>query len=72
MGSERRGQTLGRKRFSSGINPIEMAFAKLKALLRKAAKRTVPALTRQIGRAIGEFSARECRNFIREAGYIRR
>ena len=46
-----------------------MAFSKLKALLRKAAARTVPELWQSIGEAIGQFSAQECRNDLEAAGY---
>jgi transposase len=56
--------------YSPDLNPIEMAFSKLKALLRKAAERTIPALLRRIGRISKAFSPRECRNFLRHAGYV--
>ncbi len=55
--------------YSPDLNPIELAFAKLKALLRKAAERTVNALWRGIGIALAHFTALECRNFFRHAGY---
>lgn len=58
-------------KYSPDLNPIEMAFSKLKAHLRKAAERTVPNLMRRIGRVVGQFSAKECRNFFRKAGYVR-
>lgn len=58
-------------KYSPDLNPIELAFSKLKAHLRKAAKRTLPSLIRQIGRIVGEVSAKECKNFFREAGYVR-
>lgn len=51
------------------LNPIEMAFSKLKRLLRKAAARTVEALWDTIGRLLDCFSPEECRNYIRHAGY---
>ena len=57
-------------KYSPDLNPIELAFSKLKAHLRRAAERTVPSLMRRIGRIVGEFSARECRNFFRKAGYV--
>jgi len=50
-------------------NPIEMAFSKLKALLRKAAARTLPELWQSIGEAIGQFSADDCRHYFKAAGY---
>ena len=55
--------------YSPDLNPIELAFSKLKRLLRKAAARTVEALWEAIGRLLDCFSAQECRNFIRHAGY---
>ena len=55
--------------YSPDLNPIEMAFAKLKRLLRKAAARTVEALWEVIGKLLDCFSAQECRNYIRHAGY---
>ena len=58
-------------KYSPDLNPIELAFSKLKALLRKAAERTIPHLWRRIGRIINSFSAKECMNFFRHAGYVR-
>jgi transposase len=55
--------------YSPDLNPIEMAFAKLKALLRKAAARTVAGLWDKIGELLGEFSEGECANYFRHAGY---
>jgi transposase len=46
--------------YSPDLNPIEQAFSKLKAHLRKAAETTVPALMRRIGRILITFSPREC------------
>lgn len=48
--------------YSLDFNPIENAFAKLKALLRKAAERTVNGLWNAIGRGIDRFTPAECRN----------
>ena len=56
-------------KYSPDLNPIEQAFSKLKALLRKAAERTVPGLWRRIGKLLATFSARECKNYFRHAGY---
>ena len=56
--------------YSPDLNPIEMAFSKFKALLRKAAERTISGLLRRIGRIAKSFSPRECRNFLRHAGYL--
>ncbi len=55
--------------YSPHFNPIENAFAKLKALLRKAAERTVEGLWIAIGELIDLFSHNECRNFFTAAGY---
>jgi transposase len=51
------------------FNPIENAFAKLTALLRKAAERTVEGLWAAIGRLIDHFPPAECRNYFNAAGY---
>ncbi|MDQ1232145.1 transposase [Sphingomonas sp. SORGH_AS 879] len=55
--------------YSPDFNPIENAFAKLKALLRKAAARTVDDLSRTIGAAIDTFTPAECANYFAAAGY---
>jgi transposase len=55
--------------YSPDLNPIEQAFAKYKALLRKAAERTVESLWQAIGRIADLFSPAECRNFFNSAGY---
>jgi transposase len=55
--------------YSPDLNPIEMAFAKLKAHLRKAGVRTFDALWRAIGDICKLFSPQQCRNFIKDAGY---
>ena len=52
MGASTRGLTLYPSPYSPDFNPIENAFAKLKALLRKAAKRTVAGLWEAIGHLI--------------------
>ena len=57
--------------YSPDLNPIEQAFAKLKALLRKAAPRTVEALWTVIGDALSAFSPSECENYLADAGYRR-
>jgi transposase len=56
--------------YSPDLNPIELAFSKLKAHLRQAAEHTIPALMRRIGRVVKAFSPQECRNFFRHAGYV--
>jgi len=55
--------------YSPDLNPIELAFAKLKAHLRKAAERSMPALWDRIGSILDTFSAAECQNFFSHAGY---
>jgi transposase len=55
--------------YSPDFNPIEKAFSKLKALLRKAAERSVDALWNRIGALLGEFTPKECTNFFAAAGY---
>src|SRR5262249_9830936 len=57
-------------RSGSGINPIEMAFSKLKPHRRKAAEHTIPGLLRRIGRVVRAFNPEECTNFFRHAGYV--
>jgi transposase len=55
--------------YSPDFNPIENAFAKLKALLRKAAERTVTGLWTAIGRLLDAFTPAECANYFAAAGY---
>ena len=55
--------------YSPDFNPIENAFAKLKALLRKAAERPVSGLWSAIGRIIDLFPSGECANYFMAAGY---
>jgi len=55
--------------YSPDFNPIENAFAKLKALLRKAAERTVEGLWAAIGPVIDLFTPQECANYFTAAGY---
>jgi len=55
--------------YSPDLNPIEMAFAKLKALLRKAAARTRDSLWDAIGQALDAFAPDECINYLTHAGY---
>ena len=54
---------------SPDFNPIERAFAKLKALLRKAAARTIPELREAITKALAAFMPCECRNYFAASGY---
>jgi transposase len=55
--------------YSPDFNPIEMAFSKLKAILRKAAARTVDALWAAIADALDAFTPSECANYFAAAGY---
>jgi transposase len=55
--------------YSPDLNPIEMAFSKLKAYLRKHAERSVESLWVRIGALIPQFSPTECQNFFHHAGY---
>ena len=55
--------------YSPDFNPIEMAFSKLKALLRKAAARSVDDLWQAIADALDAFTPAECTNYFAAAGY---
>jgi transposase len=55
--------------YSPDLNPIEQLFAKLKALLRKAAERTIQALWAAIGRLLDDLPADECSHYLAHAGY---
>ena len=55
--------------YSPDFNPIENAFAKLKALLRRAAARTIEELWRVIGDCLDAFSPSECANYFAHTGY---
>ena len=55
--------------YSPDFNPVEMAFAKLKALLRTAAARTIPDLWGALKNALDAFTPNECRNYFAAAGY---
>ena len=55
--------------YSPDFNPIEQAFSKLKALLRKAAERTIHGLWNAIGRILDLYSPAECANYLANAGY---
>ena len=55
--------------YSPDFNPIENAFSKLKALLRKAAARTVDELWAAVASAIDTFKPTECANYFAAAGY---
>lgn len=55
--------------YSPDFNPIENAFAKLKALLRAKAERTVKTLWDAIGPLLEQFTPTECANYFKAAGY---
>nr|WP_284312054.1 IS630 family transposase [Labrys miyagiensis] len=55
--------------YSPDLNPIEMLFAKFKALLRAAAKRSIHDLWDEIAATLPRFLANECRNYFSAAGY---
>ena len=55
--------------YSPDLNPFENAFAKLKAIIRKAAARNIADLWKVIGHAIDQFTPSECANYFTAAGY---
>ena len=55
--------------YSPDLNPIEMAFAKLNTLIRKAAARTYDQLWKAVGHVCDLFKEEECYNFFKAAGY---
>ena len=54
-------------KYSPDLNPIEEVFAKLKTLLRKAAARTIDAVSATIGRLLGRFTPTECASYLKNA-----
>ena len=55
--------------YSPDFNPIEKAFARLKAMLRKAGERTVSGLRSLIGKLVDLFQPQECANHFSSCGY---
>ena len=55
--------------YSPDLTPIELAFAKLKGLLRKAGARTREALVSAIAKALDTFTPTECSNYLKHNGY---
>ena len=58
-------------KYSPDLNPIEQFFAKLKHWLRKAARRSINAVSSAIGRILEEVTPAECSNYFANAGYAR-
>jgi transposase len=56
--------------YSPDLNPIEMAFAKLKAHLRRIGARTIEALWKAVGDICDLFTPEECWNYLKHAGYV--
>ncbi len=57
--------------YSPDLNPIELAFSKLKSHLRKAKARTVEQLWKAIGNICDLYTEAECWNYLKAAGYVR-
>ena len=55
--------------YSPDLNPIEMAFSKFKALLKKAAARTIEDLWTAIAQALPKLTPNDCANYFTAAGY---
>jgi transposase len=66
----RRAKLLYLPPYSPDLNPIELAFAKLKVLLRAKALRTLEQPWSALGDLVPCFSPAECANFLRHAGYF--
>jgi transposase len=56
-------------KYSPDLNPIEQAFAKLKALVRKAAPRSLDAVSNALAAALAAISPDECANYLKNSGY---
>jgi transposase len=56
-------------KYSPDLNPIEQVFAKLKHLLRKEAARDFDALCAAVAQLLPAFTAQECANYLKNAGY---
>jgi len=55
--------------YSPDLNPIEMAFSKLKTLIRKAAARSYQAFWKKVAEVCDLFQPQECKNYFKAAGY---
>lgn len=62
-------QVMDMPTYSPDINPVELAFAKVKALLRRAEGRTIDGFWSRVGQLLNEFSPTECRNYVHHCGY---
>ena len=58
--------------YSPDLNPIEMAFSKFKACLKRRAARTLGELEEAIAQAIDTYTPNECQNYFAAAGYDRK
>jgi putative transposase len=56
-------------KYSPDLNPIEQLFAKLKGHVRKAAPRSLDAVSHAIAEALAQISPAECANYLKNAGY---
>jgi hypothetical protein len=52
----------------TGLNPIELAFYKLKSLAYKAATGTIPAMEELVPKLLEMFTPKECQNYLRKCG----
>ena len=68
--TERRAHIFYLPPYSPDMNPIEMAFAKLKALLRQEPAPTIDGLFERIGQLLERFLPTECGNYFQAAGYV--
>jgi transposase len=55
--------------YSPDLNPIEQVFAKLKHQMRTASERTIEAVWKRVGDLLDTYTATECANYFRNAGY---
>lgn len=56
--------------YSPDLNPIEQFFSKLKAVLRKLARRTIPSLWDAVSDILNTITPSECANYLRNSGYV--
>jgi transposase len=56
--------------YSPDLNPIEQAFSKIKAMLRKSAARSITALTKAIRKILASISPTECAAYLANSGYL--